>query len=221
MKTSYICAMNVAEESGLKVAEFLLQIKAVELNANDPFTWASGWKSPIYCDNRKTLSYPAIRTHIRQAFVEAINDQFGKPDVIIGVATGGIAIGALIAQDMGLPFAYVRSSSKGHGLQNRVEGVLESGQSVVVIEDLVSTGKSSLSAVDAIRECGASIKGMAAIFSYGFDVAKRNFEEANVSLLTLTDYRSILKQAVQSDYITENQVSLLEQWRENPSEWGQ
>ena len=212
--------MNVTEESGLKVAEFLLQIKAVELNANDPFTWASGWKSPIYCDNRKTLSYPAVRTHIRQAFVDTINDQFGKPDAVIGVATGGIAIGALVAQDLGLPFGYVRSSSKGHGLQNRVEGVIEEGQSVVVVEDLISTGKSSLSAVDALRERGVTVKGMVAIFSYGFDVASENFKKANVPLATLTDYQSILKQAVQSEYITENQMALLEQWRENPSEWG-
>lgn len=212
--------MNVTEESGLKVAEFLLQIKAVELNANDPFTWASGWKSPIYCDNRKTLSYPAVRTHIRQAFVDTINDQFGKPDAVVGVATGGIAIGALVAQDLGLPFGYVRSSSKGHGLQNRVEGVIEEGQSVVVVEDLISTGKSSLSAVDALRERGVTVKGMVAIFSYGFDVASENFKKANVPLATLTDYQSILKQAVQSEYITENQMALLEQWRENPSEWG-
>ena len=212
--------MNVTEESGLKVAEFLLQIKAVELNANDPFTWASGWKSPIYCDNRKTLSYPAIRTHIRQAFVDTINDNFGKPDAVVGVATGGIAIGALVAQDLGLPFGYVRSSSKGHGLQNRVEGVIEEGQSVVVVEDLISTGKSSLSAVDALRERGVTVKGMVAIFSYGFDVASENFKEANVPLATLTDYQSILKQAVQSEYITENQMTTLEQWRENPSEWG-
>ena len=212
--------MNVTEESGLKVAEFLLQIKAVELNANDPFTWASGWKSPIYCDNRKTLSYPAVRTHIRQAFVDTINDQFGKPDAVVGVATGGIAIGALVAQDLGLPFGYVRSASKGHGLQNRVEGVIEEGQSVVVVEDLISTGKSSLSAVDALRERGVTVKGMVAIFSYGFDVASENFKKANVPLATLTDYQSILKQAVQSEYITENQMALLEQWRENPSEWG-
>ena len=152
-----------------KVAEFLLQIKAIKLQPEQPFTWASGWKSPIYCDNRKTLSYPQIRTYIRQQYVNVINEQFGKPDVIAGVATGGIAQGALIAQDMGLPFVYVRSEAKKHGLTNMVEGVVEKDQSVVVIEDLISTGGSSIKAVDALREKGCNVKGMVAIFTYGFD----------------------------------------------------
>ena len=212
--------MNVQEESGLKVAEFLLQIKAIELSPNAPFSWASGWKSPIYCDNRKTLSFPAVRTYIRQEFVNTINEQFGKPDVIVGVATGGIAVGALVAQDLGLPFAYVRSSSKGHGLQNRIEGVVESGQNIAVIEDLVSTGGSSLSAVEVLREADLNVKGMVAIFTYGFDVARKNFEEANVTLHTLTDYETLIKQALNSEYINEKQIDLLRQWRENPSEWG-
>ncbi len=220
MKTLYICGMNTKEESGLKVAEFLLQIKAIELSPDSPFSWASGWKSPIYCDNRKTLSYPAVRTHIRQEFVEKINEQFGRPDVIVGVATGGIAIGALVAQDMGLPFAYVRSSAKGHGLQNLIEGVIENGQNVVVIEDLVSTGKSSLDAVKALEAAGAKIKGMVAIFSYGFDVARDNFANAGVQLATLTDYETLVKQALNSGFINEKQVDLLRNWRENPSEWG-
>lgn len=212
--------MNVQEESGLKVAEFLLQIKAIQLNPSQPFTWASGWKSPIYCDNRKTLSFPKVRTYIRQEFGNVINEDFGKPDIIIGVATGGIAIGALVAQDMGLPFAYVRANAKGHGLGNRIEGVVESGQSAVVIEDLVSTGKSSLSAVDALRECGVTVKGMVAIFSYGFDVARKNFDEANVPLRVLTDYETLIKQAVNADYISEDTIDTLRQWRENPAEWG-
>lgn len=212
--------MNVQEESGLKVAEFLLQIKAIELRPDQPFTWASGWKSPIYCDNRKTLSFPKIRTYIRQEFVNVINEEYGKPDVIAGVATGGIAIGALIAQDLGLPFVYVRSAEKGHGLGNRIEGAVESGQSVVVIEDLVSTGKSSLSAVDALRKAGLTIKGMVAIFSYGFDVARQNFQEAGVSLHTLTNYDTLLKQAVSAEYIGTNMVEELQKWRANPAEWG-
>jgi len=166
------------------------------------------------------LSYPAVRTHIRQEFVEQINDQFGKPDVIVGVATGGIAIGALVAQDMGIPFAYVRSSAKGHGLQNMIEGVIENGQNVVVVEDLVSTGKSSLDAVRALEASGAKVKGMVAIFSYGFDVAKENFTQAGVQLATLTDYETLVKQALNSGFISEKQVDLLRNWRENPSEWG-
>lgn len=212
--------MNTKEESGLKVAEFLLQIKAIELSPDNPFTWASGWKSPIYCDNRKTLSYPAVRTHIRQEFVEQINENYGKPDVIVGVATGGIALGALVAQDMGLPFAYVRSSAKGHGLQNLIEGVVESGQTVVVVEDLISTGMSSLNAVKALEEAEVNVKGMVAIFSYGFDVARENFENAGVALKTLTDYDTMVKQALNSGFISEKQVDLLRNWRENPSEWG-
>jgi len=212
--------MNTKEEFGLKVAEFLLQIKAIELSPDNPFTWASGWKSPIYCDNRKTLSYPAVRTHIRQEFVEQINENYGKPDVIVGVATGGIALGALVAQDMGLPFAYVRSSAKGHGLQNLIEGVVESGQTVVVVEDLISTGMSSLNAVKALEEAEVNVKGMVAIFSYGFDVARENFENAGVALKTLTDYDTMVKQALNSGFISEKQVDLLRNWRENPSEWG-
>ncbi|NQX92376.1 MAG: orotate phosphoribosyltransferase [Flavobacteriales bacterium] len=212
--------MDSREEHALKVAEFLLQIKAIELKPQTPFTWASGWKSPIYCDNRKTLSFPSVRTYLRQQFTEVITETYSKPDVIVGVATGGIAMGALIAQEMGLPFAYVRSSAKGHGLQNMIEGVVEEGQSVVVIEDLVSTGKSSLNAVEALRERNVTIKGMVAIFTYGFDVARSNFEEAGVELTTLTNYNTLIQQALQSSFITEEQAKSLEQWRENPAEWG-
>ena len=220
MKILYLCAMDSREEHALKVAEFLLQIKAIELKPQTPFTWASGWKSPIYCDNRKTLSFPSVRTYLRQQFTEVITETYSKPDVIVGVATGGIAMGALIAQEMGLPFAYVRSSAKGHGLQNMIEGVVEEGQSVVVIEDLVSTGKSSLNAVEALRERNVTIKGMVAIFTYGFDVARSNFEEAGVELTTLTNYNTLIQQALQSSFITEEQAKSLEQWRENPAEWG-
>lgn len=213
--------MKVKEESGLKVAEFLLQIKAIELSPEAPFTWASGWKSPIYCDNRKSLSFPKVRTYIRQEFSNIIVDQYGKPDVIVGVATGGIAIGALVAQDLGLPFAYVRSSAKGHGLQNMIEGVIEEGQSVVVVEDLVSTGKSSLTAVEALRAAGAVVKGMVAIFTYGFDIAREQFTEAGVPLSVLTDYETLMKQALKSGYVTDKQIELLRSWRDNPSVWGQ
>ncbi|MCB9188613.1 MAG: orotate phosphoribosyltransferase [Flavobacteriales bacterium] len=207
------------EECGLKVAEFLLKIKAVKLQPDEPFTWASGWKSPIYCDNRKTLSYPEIRTYLRQRFVDLILDTYGKPDVIAGVATGGIAIGALVAQELGLPFVYVRASSKSHGLNNQIEGDLREGQSVVVIEDLVSSGKSSLVAVDALREAGAVVKGMAAIFTYGFEVATENFKSYNCKLMTLSDYALLLQEAVDSDYITEDKLDTLKEWRTSPNSW--
>lgn len=213
--------MQSNRDSALKVAEFLLQIKAVKLQPESPFTWASGWKSPIYCDNRKTLSYPGIRTFIRQEFTAQIIEKYGKPDVIAGVATGGIAQGALVAEELGVPFIYVRSSTKGHGMQNKVEGQLESGQSVIVIEDLVSTGMSSLDAVDALREAGADVKGMAAIFTYGFDIAKKNFKAKKMSLLTLTDYNFLLDQAVKSEYIDEKDVKSLKEWRQSPQTWKQ
>jgi orotate phosphoribosyltransferase len=207
------------EECGLKVAEFLLKIKAVKLQPDQPFTWASGWKSPIYCDNRRTLSYPEIRTYLRQRFVDLILDTYGKPDVIAGVATGGIAIGALVAQELGVPFVYVRSSSKAHGLNNQVEGDLREGQSVVVIEDLVSSGKSSLVAVEALRAAGATVKGMAAIFTYGFELATENFKKHNVKLSTLSDYTSLLQQAVDSNYISEDKLDTLGEWRKSPNTW--
>lgn len=209
------------KECGLKVAEFLLQIKAIKLQPNDPFTWASGWNSPIYCDNRKILSYPKIRTYIRQQFVDLIIDTYGKPDVIAGVATGGIAIGALVAEEMGIPFVYVRSSTKGHGLQNKVEGVLDANQTVVIVEDLVSSGKSSLDALEAIREVGSQVKGMVAIFTYGFGIAEDNFKAANCKLATLSDYNCLLKQATDSNYINENDISSLKEWRTSPSSWKQ
>ena len=213
--------MITHSDSALKVAQFLLQIKAIQLNPETPFTWASGWKSPIYCDNRKTLSYPQVRTFIRQQFVELVQETYGKPEVIAGVATGGIAHGALVAQELGVPFVYVRSSSKGHGLQNRVEGVLEEGQTVVVIEDLVSTGKSSLQAVEALREKGANIKGLASIFTYGFDLAEKNFEDAKCPFSSLSDYNTLIEQALKEDYINSAHLSSLQEWRRDPANWKQ
>jgi orotate phosphoribosyltransferase len=211
--------MILNNDQGLKVAEFLLQIKAIKLQPNDPFTWASGWKSPIYCDNRKTLSYPNVRTYIRQSYCEAILEKFGKPDLIAGVATGGIAQGALVAQELGVPFVYVRSSAKGHGLGNQIEGDYSSGQNVVVIEDLISTGGSSLKAVDALREAGLTVKGLVAIFSYGFKIAEENFSNAECDYVTLSNYESLMEQALEQGSISQNDANSLREWRENPSEW--
>ena len=211
--------MVTNETTALKVAELLLQIKAIVLQPNDPFTWASGWNSPIYCDNRKTLSFPMIRTHIRQELVTAITERFGTPDVIAGVATGGIAQGALVAQQLGIPFVYVRSAPKGHGLTNLIEGVLNPEQSVVVVEDLISTGGSSLKAVNAIREAGCKVLGMASIFSYDFEIAKQNFEKDKCSLVTLSDYNYLIKNAIESGYIESDCLNSLQEWRENPQKW--
>jgi orotate phosphoribosyltransferase len=213
--------MTSFDETSYKVAEFLLQIKAIKLQPENPFTWASGWKSPIYCDNRKTLSYPAIRTYIRQQYVNAINQDFAKPDVIAGVATGGIAQGALVAQEMGLPFVYVRSEAKKHGLTNMIEGDIENGQSVVVIEDLISTGGSSLKAVEALREKGCNVKGMAAIFTYGFDVAENNFKKADCKVVTLTNYTTLINVALDKGYVSEKDIASLTEWRSNPDTWMQ
>lgn len=203
-----------------KIAEYLLQIKAVELRPGQPFTWSSGWNSPIYCDNRKTLSYPKIRTFIRHSFAELIESKYGTPDMIAGVATGGIAIGALVAQELGLPFVYVRSSSKGHGLKNRIEGAYEGDEKVVVIEDLISTGGSSLSAVEALREEGMEVKGVTAIFNYGFDAAAKAFEEAKCKLDTLCNYEIMIDVALKLGTISEKDLSSLREWRVRPSEWG-
>ena len=213
--------MTPFDNSALKIAEFLLQIKAIKLQPEQPFTWASGWKSPIYCDNRKTLSYPQIRTFIRQQFVSLINEKFATPDVIAGVATGGIAIGALVAQEMGLPFVYIRSEAKKHGLTNMIEGELTSGQNVVVIEDLISTAGSSLKAVEALREKGANVKGMVAIFTYGFDVAVEKLKEANCITNALCDYNTLIEVALKHGYINESDLESLKNWRENPSIWKQ
>lgn len=211
--------MILNKDRALKVAEFLLQIKAVKLQPNSPFTWASGWKSPIYCDNRITLSFPAIRTYIRQGYADAILEHFGKPDIIAGVATGGIAQGALVAQELGIPFVYVRSSAKAHGLGNLVEGHFEKGQRVVVIEDLISTGGSSLQAVSALREAGLEVKGLVAIFTYGFDLSMKNFANAECPFITLTDYDHLIDQALKSDYVTDSDIDSLREWKINPETW--
>ncbi|MEN8157167.1 MAG: orotate phosphoribosyltransferase [Bacteroidota bacterium] len=202
-----------------KTAEYLLQSKAVILQPSNPFTWASGWQSPIYCDNRVTLSYPEIRSYIKEAFAQTIRENFGNPDLVAGVATGAIAQGALVAEQMELPFVYVRASAKGHGRQNLVEGRMEPGQKVVVVEDLVSTGGSSLKAVEALREAGAEVAGMVAIFTYGFPVAEEAFRKAGIQLTTLSDYHTLIGMALETGYIKQEQVEVLTQWRTNPSEW--
>lgn len=213
--------MNLDKDTAKKTAELLLQIKAIKLSPNEPFNWASGWKSPIYCDNRITLSYPPVRLFLKEQMSKIVEQKYGKPDVIAGVATGAIAIGVLIAQELGVPFIYVRPEPKKHGRKNQIEGHLEPGQNVVVIEDLISTGKSSLNAVQALKETGAVVKGMVAIFSYEFDVATENFEQANVDLTTLSNYSHLLQQAADTQYITEEELSTLHDWRRNPSEWKQ
>lgn len=208
------------KETAEKTAELLLQINAIKLNLKNPFTWASGWKSPIYCDNRLTLSFPAIRNYIREEFSKNIEKQYGKPDVIAGVATGAIGIGMLVAEYMGLPFVYVRPEPKKHGRQNQIEGFLQKGQNVVVVEDLISTGNSSLMAVKALKESGANVKGMAAIFSYGFEIAEANFKNAKVDVFTLSNYQSLLNTAVAKKYITEEEQAILKEWSTAPESWG-
>lgn len=212
--------MKTNHESARLVAQYLLQIKAIKLSPKKPFTWASGLKSPIYCDNRITLSYPKIRTGIRQEFVKMFADVFGSADVIVGVATGGVPQGTLIAQDLGLPFAYVRAAEKKHGLGNLIEGVVEPGQTAVVIEDLISTGGSSLKAVEALREAGVVVKGMMAIFTYGFQMAELKFSEAKVPLATLSDYDTLVTLAAEENYITQNDIESLKSWRQDPAAWG-
>lgn len=206
---------NTAEQT----AELLLQINAIKLNPKNPFTWASGWKSPIYCDNRIILSFPEVRNYIREEFSKNIEEKFGTPDVIAGVATGAIGIGILVAEAMGLPFVYVRPEAKKHGRQNQVEGFLQKGQSVVVVEDLISTGGSSLQAVEALRNEGAIVKGMAAIFTYGFDVSLEKIKEANLDVFTLSNYDNLLKQAVHKKYINDSEFEALKEWRLSPSTW--
>jgi len=203
-----------------QVAEFLLQIKAIKLQPNNPFTWASGWKSPIYCDNRITLSHPTIRTYIRQQLTRVIQDTFGAVECIAGVATAGIPQGVLIAQEMGLPFIYVRSKPKDHGTGSMIEGEAMPGKRVVVIEDLISTGKSSLQAVEALKKADCTVAGLAAIFTYGFDVATENFKQASCPFVTLSNYSTLIKYAAENHYISDNDIELLNSWRENPAEWG-
>jgi len=211
--------MILDKHTAIKTAELLLQINAIKLRPENPFTWASGWKSPIYCDNRIVLSYPVIRNYIKEEIAKQVEDLYGKPDIIAGVATGAIGIGVLVAEYLGLPFIYVRPEAKSHGRQNQIEGLLEQDKTIVVIEDLISTGKSSLNAVDALIENGAKIKGMIAIFTYGFDIAMENFSKKEVDLHTLSDYENLIQQASDTNYIKEEQLQTLLEWRRNPSQW--
>jgi len=203
------------KETAITTAELLLKIKAVKLSPNDLFTWASGIKSPIYCDNRVTLSYPEIRTFIRQHFVKAIEEHFPEPELVAGVATAGIAQGALVAQELGLPFAYVRSGKKDHGLTNQIEGEVRAGQNVVVVEDLISTGGSSLSVVQALKDAGCRIAGMVAIFTYNLPKAQKAFEEAGCRLVTLSDYETLIQCASETGYIKEEEIKILKDFKKS------
>jgi orotate phosphoribosyltransferase len=201
------------------VAQKLLSISAIKLQPEMPFTWASGWNSPIYTDNRKTLSYPELRTFLKVELCRIIEENFEKPDAIAGVATGAIAMGAMVADELGLPYAYVRSAPKDHGLENLIEGNLKPGQKVVVIEDLISTGGSSLKAVEAIRNAGCKVVGMAALFTYGFPIAVKHFADAKVKLITLSNYNAMLETAVETNYIRQEQLETLQEWRKDPAAW--
>jgi orotate phosphoribosyltransferase len=207
------------DEVALKVAEFLLQIKAVKLQPAQPFTWASGWKSPIYCDNRIALSYPEIRNYICRSLVKKTEQEFGIPDVIAGVATAAIAQGVLVAEALKLPFVYVRPKAKDHGMENLIEGEIKAGQHVVVIEDLVSTGQSSIKAVQSLRDAGCIVKGMVCIFTYGFKTAEDNFEAADCRLVPLSTYDTLLKIAVEKNYVKASELDVLKEWRINPAGW--
>ena len=198
-------------------AKKLLDVKAIKLQPNDPFTWASGWKSPFYCDNRKTLSFPDLRNFVKLQLVHAVMEHFPQATAVAGVATGAIAQGALVADELNLPFVYVRSKAKDHGMGNLIEGELPAGSKVVVIEDLISTGGSSLKAVEALRQAGYEVVGMVASYTYGFPVAAKAFADANVELQTLTDYEHVVEQALATGYITESDVELLHEWRKDPA----
>jgi orotate phosphoribosyltransferase len=202
-----------------QVAKSLLQINAIILQPNNPFKWAAGWNSPIYCDNRKTLSYPEIRNHIRQGLAAIVKNHYKGANVIAGVATAGIPHGALVAEELGLPFIYVRSKAKEHGKQNQIEGHFEQGQSVVLVEDLISSGKSSLDAAAILKDAGMQVKGMVSIFTYGFDAATENFKNADCEYVSLCDYNTLLPQAIESQYIEQTDLAILKKWRENPAIW--
>ncbi len=207
------------QNTAKQIAEYLLQIKAIQLKPTTPFTWASGWKSPIYCDNRKTLSYPEVRTYIKKSFAEVIREKYPQVEVIAGVATGAIAQGALVAEEMNLPMIYIRSSAKSHGMTNLIEGEIKAGQKVVVVEDLVSTGGSSLKAVEALRNAGCEVLGMVAIFTYGFDTATNNFKASNCVLDTLSEYSVMIDIAQEIGYVKAEEVEALKEWRKNPANW--
>lgn len=207
-------------ETAKIVAKKLLEIDAIKLNVDSPFTWASGWKSPIYCDNRLSLSYPEVRTYIKNQIAIAIQENFKEVEAIVGVATAGIPQGALVADALNVPFIYVRSKPKGHGMENMIEGKITTGQKVVVIEDLVSTGGSSLKAIDALKKSKFSVLGMVSIFTYGFPVAEENFAKENVRLISLSSYSELINEALKLNYVTQEQISNLNKWRENPGAWG-
>ena len=211
--------MTNKSEIEQKVAEFLLQIKAIKLQPNNPFTWASGWKSPIYCDNRITLSHPSIRTYIRQKLTSLVQEEFGSVSIVAGVATAGIPQGVLVAQELGLPFIYVRSKAKEHGTGSLIEGEFSPGQRVVVVEDLISTGKSSLQAVNALREAGCEVAGLVSIFNYGFDAAEENFKQAKCRFVTLSNYNALIEYAAKHNYVSAADLKLLVKWREDPEGW--
>jgi orotate phosphoribosyltransferase len=221
MKTLYFCVMINYSEDARQIAKFLLQINAIILQPSNPFTWASGWNSPIYCDNRKSLSFPQIRTHIRMKICEIIKEKYPHANVIAGVATGGIAIGCLVAEELGLPFIYIRAKSKDHGKKNLIEGYYDQGQSVVVIEDLISSGKSSLAAVEALRKEELNVRGLISIFTYSFDTADTNFKNANCEKTSLCDYNTLLNEALKSNYIEQKNLNILQKWRKEPSKWNQ
>lgn len=202
------------------VASMLLEVKAVRLNPDRPFKWASGWNSPIYCDNRITLSYPKVRTAIKNGLASAVQAYWNDVEIIAGVATAGIPQGALVADWLELPFCYVRPEPKKHGMGNQIEGHIKLGQKVVLVEDLVSTGGSSLKAVDALREAGANVLGMVSIFTYGFDISRQNFAEKDLKFYSLSDYDTLIEEAVKQQYISESQLITLHEWRNNPAEWG-
>jgi len=212
----------MAEETPIasRVAELLLEAKAIKLSPEKPFQWSSGWLSPIYCDNRVALSFPDTRTFIKKALADLIRSEYPDVDAVVGVATGGIAQGALVADLLELPFAYVRPEPKKHGMGNQIEGRLEKGQSVIIIEDLISTGGSSLKVVDALRNEGIEVAGMVAIFTYGFKLAEDNFEEKSVKLSVLSNYEALINAAVEHDYVTAEQVDRLSAWRIQPDQWG-
>ena len=197
----------------------LLGIKAIKLQPNDPFTWASGWKSPFYCDNRKTLSYHDVRSFVKLELVHAILANFPEATAVAGVATGAIAQGALVAEELAMPYVYVRPKPKDHGMKNQIEGELPEGSKVVVVEDLISTGGSSLKAVAALREAGFEVVGMVASYTYGFPVAEEAFKEANVQLVTITDYQSVVEKALETGYINKEDVPMLDEWRKDPANW--
>lgn len=212
-------SIKIIESTAGPIASKLMEIGAIKLNYKKPFTWSSGWKSPIYCDNRLSLSYPDVRSYIKRCLSFAVTDNFKKPDVIAGVATAGVPQGALVAEELGLPFVYVRPKPKDHGMENLIEGRIEKGQSVVLIEDLISTGGSSLKAATALRDAGAKVAGMVAIFTYGFETAEKNFNTEGVDLVCLSDFQHLLVDALQKKFITEEELIYVKAWRLDPANW--